>query len=702
MRVFSIEDIQFFHEVFCPFEYNGTPKYYMMSPNVTTMDIMREKWNLPQDEGNIIYQQLPEEEKNFFGRDNSNAGLAAISFNEAKNEVRGALGLMKDQYIKMKKTEEKLLKKITQYVEENDFDQIRWANMMVNKKKLRQSINDYKIELDFQRMMFLTNAELLLRDSLVYLEYDNKKRSWTGLLSADADQSIETNKKNLRFVTLTSDFVTKNYHERFVKYLKRHGTLDEFVDVQPKETAKIAQIAKIERFVLFRGFDDLKKCNVLGWNSKSLSFVSLADEWFKGDHLSEQQKTQLNESIAKFMRYKDDNIWSLFFEPEKRGERGQKRSQNLVTFTCPHRANLIKLQTEIDKIRNENDHPLPKEKERRVLFLEKKKRDHAHTDQCCAKYEGLSVNIPITVNLKESQLCQIRFNETTQAYEGMVHYLVSNKGRKKEILDTDWVKQNFDENILLQVQQKASNSWKFFKVPPGNPNSTFEIPSNLFKSTLPSIIFRQSPNEKNCLLLSFANAILHNNFETEAWNLFNNSNNLMLNGSDLEIFGIFRDMVKSQFPHHKVEKMSASKDRKCLFSQKNDNYKSVVLLGSDGDACHSITIWRDIVFDSTLGRALPMSINSLDFIVGEGCNYIGISMGYEIDLSNSFFQTRNKKRKKKSAKRASKRNMNQEKVQGGKVSNSGEKNKNKSDTGSNSSVDENDDDDKSYSDMGVL
>ena len=148
------------------------------------------------------------------------------------------------------------------------------------------------------------------------------------------------------------------------------------------------------------------------------------------------------------MRYKDDNIWSLFFEPEKRGERGQKRSQNLVTFTCPHRANLIKLQTEIDKIRNENDHPLPKEKERRVLFLEKKKRDHAHTDQCCAKYEGLSVNIPITVNLKESQLCQIRFNETTQAYEGMVHYLVSNKGRKKEILDTDWVKQNFDENRL--------------------------------------------------------------------------------------------------------------------------------------------------------------------------------------------------------------------------------------------------------------
>ena len=62
---------------------------------------------------------------------------------------------------------------------------------------------------------------------------------------------------------------------------------------------------------------------------------------------------------------------------------------------------------------------------------------------------------------------------------------------------------------------------------------------------------------------------------------------------------------------------------------------------------HSVTIWNDIIFDSTLDRALPLTAESLDFILGKGVSFIGTDQGYEIDLSTQHFQNKNKKKRKK-------------------------------------------------------
>ena len=84
-----------------------------------------------------------------------------------------------------------------------------------------------------------------------------------------------------------------------------------------------------------------------------------------------------------------------------------------------------------------------------------------------------------------------------------------------------------------------------------------------------------------------------------------------------------------------------------LFDDCKD-YKVVSLLSTDGDGMHAVTIWKRIIFDSSLERALPLSLASLDFIVGEGCYFKGINHGYRINIENRpHFKTKNLRRHKK-------------------------------------------------------
>ena len=223
--------------------------------------------------------------------------------------------------------------------------------------------------------------------------------------------------------------------------------------------------------------------------------------------------------------------------------------------------------------------------------------------------------------------------------------MVSKKNaRKLEVLDRSWVKSNFDEAFLQTVKQKAAVTRKFFKVPPGNPTTSSKVPEELINACLPETVFRQSSNEKRCLLMSFANALHFNGYEREAWTIFN----LSLDESQyMRIFRTFREITRDIFPRHKIKKLPATIDKNYLLRNIDEKFKVVALLGNDGDAMHSVTIWNGIIFDSTLDRALPLTAESLDFILGKGVSFIGTDQGYEIDLSTKYFQNKNKKKRKK-------------------------------------------------------
>ena len=375
---------------------------------------------------------------------------------------------------------------------------------------------------------------------------------------------------------------------------------------------------------------------MLGYDGTVDKYVELCDEWYEKT-LNPEEKNRLEAEKKLFIDIPPEEIM-LGLITEK--------SPHYNFFICNHRTLYGKAWARY--LNEKNRVNRSKLDEERLKKCEEALNKVPHKDKCCFWRRSTTIlTRKIPVNMKESQLNQIRYDANTNFYEGMIHYAVAkNNVRRCENLDNAWVKQNFEKEFLQQLKKKAGTTRKFFKVPPGNASTSPEVPKRILNMSLPVTVFRQSANEKSCLLMSFANAIHFRGFEQESWKIFNRCSDEKAEYV-LEIFKQFRDIIKEIFPHHKLESLASSIDTNFLISNINSNFKSVAVLSSDGDSMHSITIWKDIIFDSTLERALPLCIESFHFIVGEKCNFIGIDKGYEISLETNYFQSKKEARKRR-------------------------------------------------------
>ena len=47
---------------------------------------------------------------------------------------------------------------------------------------------------------------------------------------------------------------------------------------------------------------------------------------------------------------------------------------------------------------------------------------------------------------------------------------------------------------------------------------------------------------------------------------------------------------------------------------------------------HAVTVWHEMIFDSSFEKALPLNQEALNFCVGDSCTCIGIRKGYHINI----------------------------------------------------------------------
>ena len=83
--------------------------------------------------------------------------------------------------------------------------------------------------------------------------------------------------------------------------------------------------------------------------------------------------------------------------------------------------------------------------------------------------------------------------------------------------------------------------------------------------------------------------------------------------------------------------------------------KMVVLLSSDGDTSHAVTIFDNWIFDSSFPNAFPLCLDALNFLCGDECYFTGISTGYYYRKRDTIFKKRRKHRSRMSHKKANKK-----------------------------------------------
>ena len=111
-------------------------------------------------------------------------------------------------------------------------------------------------------------------------------------------------------VSLTKEFVYKNFHNRFIQWIKNHSKIETFVDTR-KDNPFTAANTVITGLTLFRPFRDLDKCNVFGYSKDDDANYELSDYWFDKT-LSAEEKKRLEDEKKRFHEYYSATSLGLF------------------------------------------------------------------------------------------------------------------------------------------------------------------------------------------------------------------------------------------------------------------------------------------------------------------------------------------------------------------------------------------------------
>jgi hypothetical protein len=181
--------------------------------------------------------------------------------------------------------------------------------------------------------------------------------------------------------------------------------------------------------------------------------------------------------------------------------------------------------------------------------------------------------------------------------------------RRVRELEDKFVEDNFTKEFIDHVTYDAlKDNRRFVRIPPGAPAPRPTDPGFDF---LKVPVSYQQHGTSTCLLHSLASALHYIGYYDTAKKLVEAAKDYAADTS----LGPFcwdklREVMKSDFPWLNQVKLPTNYD---LVGLQSDYLTVVTLTTQAGGVNHAVTLFRDMIFDSTCNYALPLTYKSLDF-----------------------------------------------------------------------------------------
>lgn len=163
-------------------------------------------------------------------------------------------------------------------------------------------------------------------------------------------------------------------------------------------------------------------------------------------------------------------------------------------------------------------------------------------------------------------------------------------------------------HFLEQVKRMSTKGRKkFVGVPPGDAKMHSSFPQGLSKG--PEIKYKQSNEERICLVASFASFLHSVDCRQHAAQLFNEKHKIQENAEVWPKFMKF--MTSTLSPHLNLERFQCDEETLSKFAFPDLPIVTSVV-DSRGQDDHCITIYKNWIYDGNFTHALPLNQESLD------------------------------------------------------------------------------------------
>jgi hypothetical protein len=218
---------------------------------------------------------------------------------------------------------------------------------------------------------------------------------------------------------------------------------------------------------------------------------------------------------------------------------------------------------------------------------------------------------PVVIGVDLRQVQKVRYvprnpfrrKEVEPKYEGLL------QGDEIIPLDHHFIVANFGNHFVHELVEKSRKKRKFFHVPPGAPTTT--VDNKMMNPLYPPVTYRQHGNA-TCLFASVASALHFLGLERNAMAVADAAHfNSATSAGATEMWFNLLQLLKKECPWLEHRKKQVNH-----FNILEDVsvYPTVAQLQAlDGGCQHAVTIVGRFVFDSNCPRALPLSVETLNY-----------------------------------------------------------------------------------------
>ena len=179
-------------------------------------------------------------------------------------------------------------------------------------------------------------------------------------------------------------------------------------------------------------------------------------------------------------------------------------------------------------------------------------------------------------------------------------------GEVQEVAETILLETITPSYLEVAKRLSAGGRRKFVTVGPGDAKFHSEFPKELEKGS--EINYKQSEDERICLVASFASFLHAIDCQQHGALLFSNKHKIQ---EQIDVFFKFREHLDSMSTLLHLEKYEG--DRKLMESLVFPDVPIVTcVVDSKGQDDHSITIYKNWIYDSNFTHALPLCKEALD------------------------------------------------------------------------------------------
>ena len=202
----------------------------------------------------------------------------------------------------------------------------------------------------------------------------------------------------------------------------------------------------------------------------------------------------------------------------------------------------------------------------------------------------------------------------------------SKETRKPEEIAENILRETVTPEFLELVKRCATqNSKKWIHIPPGDYKEHTEFPEDLEQGV--PIHYRQPAGERVCLVASYASFLHSVQCNTLAANLYSARHQIQ---EKITIWQDFFEYLSRESHFLRMEKLVCDDDPIETF-KRLDVPIVVCVIDSNGQEDHSVTIYKNWIFDANFSHALPLQKKSLDYCCSsdtQELSFTGVSKAY--------------------------------------------------------------------------